>query len=69
MKLAILDDYQQVALKSADWDRLRKKGIEVSVFNEAFPSAEKAAESLKPFDILCLMRERTAFPRATMSLP
>jgi D-3-phosphoglycerate dehydrogenase len=64
VKLAILDDYQQVALKSADWDRLRKKGIEVSVFNEAFPSAGKAAESLKPFDILCLMRERTAFPRA-----
>ena len=64
MKLAILDDYQKVALKSADWDRLRKKGVEVSVFHEAFASPEKAAESLKPFDILCLMRERTAFPRS-----
>jgi D-3-phosphoglycerate dehydrogenase len=63
VKLAILDDYQQVALKSADWDRLRKKGIEISVFHEALSSAEKAAQSLKPFDILCLMRERTAFPR------
>jgi D-3-phosphoglycerate dehydrogenase len=63
VKLAILDDYQQVALKSADWDRLRKKGIEISVFHEAFPSPEKAAQSLAPFDILCLMRERMAFPR------
>jgi D-3-phosphoglycerate dehydrogenase len=63
VKLAILDDYQQVALKSADWDRLRKKGIEISVFHEAFPSPEKAAQSLSPFDILCLMRERMAFPR------
>ena len=63
MKLAILDDYQQVALKSADWDRLRKKGIEISVFHEAFPSPEKAVQSLASFDILCLMRERTAFPR------
>jgi D-3-phosphoglycerate dehydrogenase len=63
VKLAILDDYQQVALKSADWDRLRKKGIEISVFHEALSSPEKAAQSLKPFDILCLMRERTAVPR------
>jgi D-3-phosphoglycerate dehydrogenase len=63
VKLAILDDYQQVALKSADWDRLRKQGIEISVFHEAFSSPEKAAQSLKPFDVLCLMRERTAFPR------
>jgi D-3-phosphoglycerate dehydrogenase len=63
VKLAILDDYQQVALKSADWDRLRKKGIEISVFHEALSSPEKVAQSLKPFDILCLMRERTAFPR------
>jgi D-3-phosphoglycerate dehydrogenase len=62
VKLAILDDYQQVALQSADWDRLRRRGIEVSVFHEAFSSPEKAAQGLKPFDILCLMRERTAFP-------
>jgi len=63
MKVAILDDYQNVALKSADWDRLRKKEIDISVFHEAFSSPEKAAQSLQPFDILCLMRERTAFPR------
>ena len=62
MKLAILDDYQKLALKSADWGRL--KGVEVSVFHEAFSSIEDAAAKLQPFDILCLLRERTAFPRA-----
>jgi phosphoglycerate dehydrogenase-like enzyme len=62
MKLAILDDYQHVALESADWSRL--EGVDVSVFNEAFSSVDDAAARLAPFDILCLMRERTAFPRA-----
>lgn len=63
MKLAILDDYQQLALKSADWDRLRKRGVEVSVFDEAFSSREDAAAKLAPFEVLVLMRERTPFPR------
>lgn len=61
MKLAILDDYQRVALQSADWKRLN---LEVRVFHEAFASQDEAAERLAPFDILCLMRERTPFPRA-----
>ena len=64
MKLAILDDYQRVALASADWERLRRRGIEVTAFHEPFASAEEAAARLAPFDIVCLMRERTPFPRA-----
>lgn len=63
MKLAILDDYQRLALASADWDRLRRRGVEISVFNEAFATREEAAAKLAPFDILVLMRERTPFPR------
>jgi phosphoglycerate dehydrogenase-like enzyme len=62
LKLAILDDYQRVALESADWKRLQ--GVEIAVFHQAFSSVEDAAAKLAPFDILCLMRERTAFPRA-----
>lgn len=61
MKLAILDDYQRVALQSADWKRLP---VEITVFHEAFASLDEAAARLAPFDILCLMRERTPFPRA-----
>jgi phosphoglycerate dehydrogenase-like enzyme len=64
MKLAILDDYQRVALGSADWSRL--KGVEISVFDQAFASQEDAVDKLAPFPILCLMRERTAFPRALL---
>jgi len=63
-KLALLDDYQKVALRMADWDRLRKRGVEITVFNEPFSSVEDAAAKLVPFDMLGLLRERTAFPRA-----
>ncbi len=70
MKLALLDDYQRMALKSADWGRLAKRGVEISVFHEPFASADDAAKKLQPFDMLCLLRERTAFPRAlTERLP
>jgi phosphoglycerate dehydrogenase-like enzyme len=61
MKLAILDDYQRVALQSADWKKL---DVAIHVFHEAFRSLDDAAEKLRPYDILCAMRERTAFPRA-----
>jgi phosphoglycerate dehydrogenase-like enzyme len=59
MKLAVLDDYQHVALEYADWKSL--KGVEVVVFDKPL---ENAAKQLAPFDIVCLMRERTPFPRA-----
>jgi len=61
VKLAILDDYQRQALKMADWGVL--KGVEVKVFDAPFASVEEAGRQLAPFDILCLMRERMAFPR------
>ncbi|MEA3193290.1 MAG: hypothetical protein QOD26_1623 [Betaproteobacteria bacterium] len=59
MKAAILDDYQQVALKYADWKAL--KGVEVTVFDQPL---QEPAKQLAPFDIVCLMRERTAFPKS-----
>ena len=64
MRLASLDDYQRLALKSADWARLERRRVEVTVFHEAFASADEAARKLAPFDLLCLLRERTAFPRS-----
>jgi D-3-phosphoglycerate dehydrogenase len=64
MKLAILDDYMKVALKSADWEPVRKKGVEITVFDTAFASLDDAAAKLAPFDIVNLLRERTHFPRA-----
>ncbi len=64
IKLALLDDYQKVALRSADYDRLKKRGVEITVFTEAFASVEDAAAKLAPFDVVQMLRERTAFPRA-----
>jgi D-3-phosphoglycerate dehydrogenase len=64
LNLAILDDYQHLALRSADWDRLRRRGVEITVFHDAFASEEDAAARLAPFEIVCLMRERTPFPRS-----
>mgnify|MGYP006183827427 CR=1 FL=1 len=64
LKLALLDDYQKVALRMADWERLKKCGIEITVFHEPFASVDDAAHKLAPFQILGLLRERTAFPRA-----
>ena len=63
-KLALLDDYQKVAMRMADWDRLKKRGVEITLFHEPFSSIEDAAAKLAPFDMLGLLRERTAFPRA-----
>jgi D-3-phosphoglycerate dehydrogenase len=59
MKVAILDDYQQVALRYADWKAL--KGADVTVFDQPL---QDPAKQLAPFDVVCLMRERTAFPKA-----
>src|SRR4030081_1527282 len=64
IKLALLDDYQKVAMRMADWDRLKKRGVEITVFHEPFASVEDAAQKLAPFQVLGLLRERTAFPRA-----
>jgi D-3-phosphoglycerate dehydrogenase len=64
MKLAILDDYMKVALASADWDRIRSRGVAITVFDKAFSSVDDAAAKLAPFEIVNLMRERTHFSRA-----
>lgn len=62
LRCAILDDYQNVALKLADWSTLGDR-IDVTVFDKPFASGDEAAAALKDFEIICAMRERTAFPR------
>ena len=61
MKIAILDDWQDVARMSADWSRLAARA-ELMFFADAFASEDEAADALKDFDILLTMRERTPFP-------
>ena len=61
-KLAILDDYQNVALAMADWTVLAG-GAEITVFDSHLGDIDAVAKALAPFEVICVMRERTAFPR------
>jgi len=60
MKIAILDDYQGVALTSADWSSLKDR-VEITVFRDYLPYGPALVERLKPFDAVVAMRERTPF--------
>ena len=65
LRCAILDDYQNVALSSADWSKVKAE-LDLTVFNEHLGSADQLIAALKGFAIVCAMRERTAFPRAVI---
>jgi phosphoglycerate dehydrogenase-like enzyme len=59
MKIAILDDYQNIATSLADWGSL---AADVVVFTTPFADADETVHSLAGFDVLVAMRERTRFP-------
>ncbi|MFC7344421.1 D-2-hydroxyacid dehydrogenase family protein [Saccharopolyspora griseoalba] len=63
MRVAVLDDYQQVARECADWDSLP---AEVEVFTEHIADADELVRRLEPFEVIAAMRERTAFPREVL---
>ncbi|OBI95933.1 hydroxyacid dehydrogenase [Mycobacterium alsense] len=60
-KVAILDDYAGLALDLADWSPVQNRS-EVTVFGRHL-SEEEAVDALRPFDVICTMRERMALPR------
>lgn len=62
-RLAILDDYQDVAHGYADWAALKAEGVKVSTFREPFPTQDALVSALAGATIVIAMRERTAFPR------
>ena len=61
--IAVLDDFQKVALTMADWSGLQKAHA-ITVFDKPMLSQDEVARALAPFEIVGIMRERTAFPRA-----
>jgi phosphoglycerate dehydrogenase-like enzyme len=61
--IALLDDYQNVALRMADWSRLQKDH-RIVVFNERLNEVDSAARALAEFEVVSIMRERMPFPRA-----
>ncbi len=62
LQIAILDDYQNVALTMADWTQLKDRAA-VTVFNDHIDDVEALVARLQPFDVVCVMRERTPLPR------
>jgi phosphoglycerate dehydrogenase-like enzyme len=62
-RCAILDDYQNVATKLADWSI---PDVEIKIFNEPFADQKVAVAALKGFSIICMMRERTPFLKPTL---
>ncbi|MGE0359819.1 MAG: D-2-hydroxyacid dehydrogenase family protein [Vicinamibacterales bacterium] len=61
MNIAILDDYQGVALNFADWDVLGD-GAAVTVFRDHLAEPAAVVARLAPFDVVCVLRERTPLP-------
>ena len=62
-RIAVLDDYQNVALSMADWSALDPRAT-VTVFNDYLAEPDAIVARLQPFDVVCVMRERTPMPRA-----
>lgn len=68
-RLAILDDYQGVARRYADWDALAP-AVETTVFRDHLADEDAVQGRLFPYDLVLAMRERTPFPASLLrSLP
>ena len=61
MRVAILDDYQRVALSMADWPSIGA-GVSVHPFHDRLGTEDQVAERLRNFDVIVAMRERTPLP-------
>src|SRR3984893_13836644 len=62
VRCAILDDYQNVVLKVADWSKV-KGDVDIKVFNQHLGGPDKVVAALQGFQIVVAMRERTGFPK------
>jgi len=62
-RIAVLDDYQHVALSLADWSVLEARAT-VTVFDDHLADPDAVVDRLQPFDVVCVMRERTPMTRA-----
>jgi phosphoglycerate dehydrogenase-like enzyme len=65
-RCAVLDDYQNVALKFADWEQIATD-VAVTVFHAPMNGADEVRRMLQDFHIVCMMRERTPFRRDTIA--
>lgn len=62
LRIAVLDDYQGVARTMADWSPIERRA-QVDVFSDHLGGTDAVAERLRPYHIVCVMRERTPLRR------
>ena len=65
MKIAVLDDYQDVAKQLADWTPVTSRA-EVTFFTDHVDGEDAVVARLTPFEVVCVMRERTPMTRAVI---
>lgn len=65
MRVAVLDDYQAVALRCADWSGVEEKAT-LTVFTAPIGDEQAVIDALSDFDVVCVMRERTPFPKSVI---
>src|SRR6266403_4933290 len=58
INVAVLDDYQGLALSIVDWSKVTDRA-DITVFQDHLTDLDALAERLAPFDVICVMRERT----------
>jgi phosphoglycerate dehydrogenase-like enzyme len=64
-RIAVLDDYQAVAARFADWTSVPEP-VDVVEFADHLDDEDALVERLTPFDVVVAMRERTPFPRSLL---
>ena len=65
IRIALMDDYQGVALQSADWSSL-PEGTAVEAFHDHLEDEDAVAARLQGLDVVMALRERTPFPRSLL---
>src|SRR5579862_2403423 len=65
MQIAILDDYQNVALALAPWNALLPNA-RVVAFDDTLREESSIVQRLRDFDVIVAMRERTPFPKSLL---
>jgi phosphoglycerate dehydrogenase-like enzyme len=65
LRCVILDDYQNVALSMADWSSLSEQ-VDVQTINRHFESEDELVKAVNQYEIIVIMRERTAFSKSVL---
>lgn len=60
VRVAILDDYQNVAFRFGDWSGIQNR-LSIDTFPDTTADEDVLAQRLEPYTIICAMRERTKF--------